>query len=56
MGHVSNFTPIPEIENRALKVESVSVYEKENETTFIAIAVSDDDIGGSDILVLQLEI
>lgn len=56
MGHVSNFTAIPEIENRALKVESVSVYEKENETTYIAIAVSDDDKGGSDILMLQLEI
>ncbi|WP_299253746.1 hypothetical protein [uncultured Cytophaga sp.] len=56
MGTVSNFTLIPEIENRALKVESVSVYEKENDTTYIAIAVSDDDKGGSDILMLQLEV
>jgi hypothetical protein len=37
-------------------VESVSVYEKENDNTYIAIAVSDDDKGGSDILMVQLEL
>ncbi len=54
-GTISNVTIIPAIENRLLKIESISVYEKENDTTYIAIAVSDDDQGGSDILMLQLE-
>ena len=54
-GTVSDNTVFPEMETRSLKVESISVYEKENETTFIAIAVSDDDKGGSDIMMVQLE-
>jgi hypothetical protein len=54
-GTISNFTIIPSIEDRLLKIESISIYEKENDTTYIALAVSDDDQGGSDILMLQLE-
>lgn len=53
---ISNFTRIPEIESLPLKVESISVYEKENDSTYIAIAVCDDDLGGSDILMLQLDL
>jgi hypothetical protein len=55
-GNVSQFTLIPTIQDRLLKIESISVYEKENEDTYIAIAVSDDDKGGSDILMLQLDL
>jgi hypothetical protein len=39
-----------------LKVESISVYEKENDNSFIGLAVSDDDLGGSEILMLQLDV
>jgi len=56
VGEISQFTLIPTIENRLLKIESISVYEKENDSTYIAIAVSDDDLGGSDILMLQLDL
>jgi len=55
-GEISQFTLIPNIEDRPLKIESISVYEKENANTYIAIAVSDDDLGGSDILMLQLDL
>lgn len=55
-GEIAHFTLIPNIEDRPLKIESISVYEKENDTTYIAIAVSDDDLGGSDILMLQLDL
>lgn len=53
---ISDFTLIPKIESSPLKVESISVYEKENDSTYIAIAVCDDDLGASDILMLQLDI
>jgi len=55
-GSISEFTLIPKINNLPLKIESISVYEKENDSTYIAIAVSDDDKGGSDILMLQLDL
>jgi hypothetical protein len=55
-GSVSEYTLIPKIDNLPLKIESISVYEKENDHTYIAIAVSDDDKGGSDILMLQLDL
>ncbi len=54
-GNVSEFTLIPKIQQLPLKIESISVYEKEGDHTYIAIAVSDDDKGGSDILMLQLD-
>lgn len=53
---ISNFTVLPKIESSPVKVESISVYEKENDSTYIAIAVCDDDLGGSDILMLQLDL
>lgn len=37
-----------------IKVESVSVYEKEEPSTYIAIAVTDDDAGGSEILMVEI--
>lgn len=42
--------------NIPLKVESIAVYEKENENSYIGLAVSDDDLGGSEILMLQLDV
>ncbi|MGN6647618.1 MAG: DUF6929 family protein [Cytophaga sp.] len=55
-GEISAFTVIAAIQDRLLKIESISVYEKENDNTYIAVAVSDDDLGGSDILMLQLDL
>lgn len=55
-GEISQFALIPKIDGRLLKIESISIYEKENDNAYIAIAVSDDDLGGSDILMLQLEL
>lgn len=56
VGHVSAYTLIPEINGLPLKIESISIYEKEGENSYIALAVSDDDMGGSDILMLQLDL
>lgn len=36
------------------KVESVSVYDKEGGDTYIAVAVTDNDLGGSELLMLEL--
>lgn len=56
VGTVSDYTLIPKINDLPLKIESISVYEKEGDSSYIAIAVSDDDKGGSDILMLQLDL
>jgi len=53
---ISNFTVLPKIESLPVKVESISIYEKENDSTYIAIAVCDDDLGGSDILMIQIDL
>jgi hypothetical protein len=55
-GNVGAFKIIPEINDVHLKIESISIYEKESENSYIGIAVSDDDKGGSDILMLQLDL
>ncbi|MCU0415566.1 MAG: hypothetical protein MUE33_00140 [Cytophagaceae bacterium] len=39
-----------------LKVESIAIYEKENDTTYIGLAVSDDDKGNSEILMLEIHV
>jgi len=54
--NISNFTLLPQIDSLPLKVESISVYEKENDSTYIAIAVCDDDLGASDILMIQIDL
>lgn len=56
VGTISEYTLIPQINGSPLKIESISVYEKEGDAAYIAIAVSDDDKGGSDILMLQLDL
>jgi hypothetical protein len=53
---IDRFEIIPKILNNHLKVESISIYEKEGENSYIGIAVSDDDKGGSDILMLQINL
>ncbi|MBC7449954.1 MAG: hypothetical protein H7259_00540 [Cytophagales bacterium] len=55
-GRMEAFELIPEIDGKPLKIESISVYEKEHETSYIGVAVSDDDMGGSDILMLQIDL
>jgi hypothetical protein len=38
------------------KIESISLFEKDSETKFIALAITDDDMGGSELLMLEIEI
>lgn len=38
------------------KIESISVFEKDSDTKYAAVAVTDDDKGGSELLLLELEI
>lgn len=38
------------------KVESLSIYEKENEQEIIALAVTDNDQGGSELLMLEIRL
>lgn len=45
-----NEVPIP------LKIESISVYEKENDKEIIALAVADNDLGSSELLMLQINL
>lgn len=36
------------------KIESISIYEKDSDKKFIALAVTDDDMGGSELLMLEI--
>ncbi|MFN3403909.1 MAG: DUF6929 family protein [Cytophagaceae bacterium] len=38
------------------KVESISVYEKDSDSKYIALAVTDDDKGGSEIMMMEIEL
>lgn len=38
------------------KVESISLYEKDSETQFVALAITDDDKGGSELLMLEIDL
>jgi hypothetical protein len=38
------------------KVESISIHEKDSDTKYIALAVTDDDNGGSELLMLEIDI
>lgn len=55
-GRIEAFELIDVMTDDPLKIESVSIYEKEGTSSYIAVAVSDDDKGGSDILMLQIDL
>lgn len=38
------------------KVESISLHEKDSDTEYVALAITDNDMGGSELLMLQITI
>ncbi|MBX9852940.1 MAG: hypothetical protein K2X86_14450 [Cytophagaceae bacterium] len=38
------------------KVESITLFEKDSDTKYIAIAITDDDMGGSELLMLEINL
>lgn len=38
------------------KVESITLHEKDSDKEYVALAITDDDLGGSELLMLQIEL